>query len=469
MFMEKLEKTIVKYKMIEKNDKIIVGLSGGPDSVCLAYLLSGWRKKFRLSLYFAHFNHCLRGEESDKEALWVKKFAKKLKIPLIIKKRDVSDFSKRKKLGKEESARILRYTFFEEVSKKKGANKIALGHNADDQVETILMWLIRGTGKAGFTGIPPKRSLSLKRKNPMIIRPLIETKRKEIEAYLKKNNLSFCVDSSNLKPVYLRNKIRLKLLPYLEKYNTCIREHLIHWAEIFREEESYLQCVADKLVKEVIIRKGKNEIFLDLKMLLGYNISLQRRIFLKVLEKRGNFKNIEQILDLIGNPTREKTICLTDDLWVKKDKKALIIKRRRDFIRHKGFRYSLKVPGETKISSAGCSLIVRIYPLKNNIPVFVGKKEKDFCLFDWGILRKKELWVRNRREGDRFKPFGMKGTKKIKDFFIDEKIFSAEKDQIPLLFAEEEIIWVGGLRRADKAKITKKTKNVMEVKIKRWI
>ncbi len=469
MFMEEVKKTVMKYRMIEKNDKIIVGLSGGADSVCLAYILSEWRKKFRLNLYFAHFNHCLRGEESDKEALWVKKFAKKLKIPLIIKKRDVSDFSKRKKLGKEESARILRYTFFEEVSKEKGANKIALGHNADDQVETILMWLIRGTGKSGFTGIPPQRPFSLKKKEPVIIRPLIETKRNEIEAYLGDNNLSFCVDSSNLKPVYLRNKIRLKLLPYFEKYNPCIREHLIHWAEIFREEENYLQCVTDKLIKEVIIRKGKDEIFLDLKMLLGYNISLQRRIFLKVLKKRVNFKNIEQILDLIGRPIREKTICLAEDLWVKKDKKTLIIKRRRDFIRNKGFCYKLKVPGETKIPSADCSLIARIYPLKNTIPVFVGMEEKDFCLFDWDILRKKELWVRNRRDGDRFKPFGMKGSKKIKDFFIDEKIFSAEKDKIPLLLAEEEIIWVGGLRRADKAKITKKTKNVMEVKIKGWV
>ncbi len=469
MFMEKLEKTVVKYKMIEKNDKIIVGLSGGPDSVCLAYVLSEWKKKFHLNLYFAYFNHCLRGEESEKEALWVKKFAEKLKVPLIIKKRDVSAFSKKKKLGKEEAARILRYTFFEEVSKKKGANKLALGHNADDQVETILMWLIRGTGKSGFTGIPPKRPLSLKKKEPVIIRPLIETKRKGIKAYLEKNNLSFCVDSSNLKPVYLRNKIRLKLLPYLEKYNPCISEHLIHWADIFREEENYLQCVTDKLIKEVIIIKEKNEIFLDLKMLLGYNINLQRRIFLKVLKKRVSFKNIEQILDLISQPKREKTICLAEDLWVKKDKKTLIIKGKRDFVRHKAFCYRLKVPGETKISSAGCSLIVKIYSLKGNIPVFDGGKEKDFCLFDWDILRKKELWVRSRKEGDRFKPFGMCGSKKIKDFFIDEKIFSAEKGRIPLLVTEKEIIWVGGLRRADKAKITKKTKNIMEVKIKRWI
>ncbi|MCK5534943.1 tRNA lysidine(34) synthetase TilS [bacterium] len=469
MFIEKLKKTIMKYKMIEKKDKIIVGLSGGPDSVCLAHVLSEWKEKLHLKLYFAHFNHCLRGEESEKEVLWVKKFAQKLKIPLIIKKKNVFAFSKKNKLGKEEAARILRYNFFEELSKKKKANKIALGHNADDQAETILMWLIRGAGKAGFSGIPPKRLLSLNEKKPMIIRPLIEIKRKEIEAYLRKKSLYYCIDSSNLKPVYLRNKIRLELLPYLGKYNPRIREHLIHWAEIFREEELYLQGVTDKLIKEAVIKKKKGEILLDLKKILGYNTSLQRRIFLKVLKKKVNFENIELILDLIRKPVREKQIFLAEDLWIKKEKKTLIIGESKGFIRNKEFCCKLKVPGETKITSARCSLIVRIYPLKNNIPIFIGRKEKDFCLFDWDILRKKELWVRNRKEGDRFRPFGMQGTKKIKDFFIDEKIFSGEKDLIPLLVAEKEIIWVGGLRRADKAKITKKTKNIMEVKIKRWI
>ncbi|MGB2697476.1 MAG: tRNA lysidine(34) synthetase TilS, partial [Candidatus Zixiibacteriota bacterium] len=215
----KAKKTIDRYHMIKSGDKVVVAVSGGPDSVTLLLVLLELKKDFNLSLFIAHVNHKLRGKESDQDQGFVRKLASDLNIKLYTSSFQVKKEAKKMKLSVEECAREIRYNYLNKLADKLKAQKIALGHNFNDQAETVLIRLIRGSGSLGLSGIPPVKN--------KIIRPLIEIKREEIEAFLKKKKIPFRIDSSNLRTDYLRNKVRLKLLPILKKgYNPKIEEVL---------------------------------------------------------------------------------------------------------------------------------------------------------------------------------------------------------------------------------------------------
>ncbi|MDH5174954.1 MAG: tRNA lysidine(34) synthetase TilS, partial [Elusimicrobiota bacterium] len=216
MVFPKVKKTIEKYGMFSPGDRILVAVSGGPDSVCLLHILDRFRKEMGLSLHVAHVNHGIRKRESKREEKFVTHLAGRMGLPITVKSLDVPSYARKKKLTVEEAARDMRYSVWERLAGKLNAKKIALGHTASDQVETVLMHLLRGSGPQGLSGIPPLRKLG----SAVIVRPLIKISRDEILGYLKQNNLKFCLDSSNRKTEYFRNKIRLKLLPLLRKnYN----------------------------------------------------------------------------------------------------------------------------------------------------------------------------------------------------------------------------------------------------------
>ena len=199
MFVGKVKKTIKKHRMLESGDKVIVGVSGGPDSMALLYLLDHIKEDYNLTLKVAHLNHGFRGREAQREAQFVEEIAQQLELLFEVKTFDVPAYKKKSSLSSQEAARVIRYRFLKDVGRRFHASKIALGHNADDQAETMMMWLLRGTGLKGLSGMPPVREGG-------IIRPLIETTREEIEAFLKKNEIPFVIDSSNQKTQYLRNK-----------------------------------------------------------------------------------------------------------------------------------------------------------------------------------------------------------------------------------------------------------------------
>ncbi|MFH1001963.1 MAG: tRNA lysidine(34) synthetase TilS, partial [bacterium] len=216
MLEEKVLQTIKKFDMLSFNDRILIGISGGPDSVTLLNILLSFKKRYNLSFFIAHLDHMLRGRESDEDVNFVKNLAQVFGLPCEIKSSNLTKITRKEHLTLEEAARKYRYKFFLETARKFETNKIALGHNADDQVETVLMRFLRGSGLEGLMGIPPVRG--------KIIRPLIECSRTEIEEYCKENKIEYRVDSSNKEVVYFRNKIRLELLPLLSKsYNKNIK------------------------------------------------------------------------------------------------------------------------------------------------------------------------------------------------------------------------------------------------------
>ena len=299
MLKEKIEKTINKYKMIEIGEKIVVGVSGGPDSMTLLNIFLELREKYKLTIYVAHINHMIRKNASIDEK-YVKTFCDKNSIKCFIKRENIIKKAQKEKKGLEETGREVRYKFYEEVLKEMNANKIAIAHNLNDNIETIIMNIIRGTGTSGLTGIEPKRG--------KYIRPLIEIQREEIEKYCEEKDLKPRHDETNDDNVYTRNKIRNELIPYLKKeFNPNIINGIKRLSEIVKEEEEYIEKEVKEQYKEVIIKEEKEEIIYDLKKFNNKDKIIQKRLILLGIKKifnetKGIEKiNIEDIIKLCNN------------------------------------------------------------------------------------------------------------------------------------------------------------------------
>lgn len=287
MLENKVENTINKYKLLEKNEKIVIGVSGGPDSMTLLTILLKLKEKYNLSLIVAHINHQIR-ENAIKDEEYVKEFCQKNNIEIYIKRANIIEKSQKEKKGLEETGREVRYNFFEEVLKKTNANKIAIAHNLNDNCETIIMNQLRGTGLSGLKGIEPKRG--------KYIRPLIEIDRKEIEEYCEKNKINPRHDESNDDNTYTRNKIRNIVIPYIKKeFNPNIVNSMNRMAQIVKENEEFLDKEVKKAYNDIII-KEENEIIYDLKEFNDKDIVIQKRLILFGIKKIfGDTKGIEKI------------------------------------------------------------------------------------------------------------------------------------------------------------------------------
>ncbi len=313
---KELKDLIKKHKLIDRNDKIVIGVSGGADSVCLLYLLNSLRKEYGLTLYIAHLDHLLR-QESGKDAKFVKELGQKLGIPVILGSIDVKGLVRNTSL--EESARNVRLEFLAGVANKLKAGKIALAHNFDDQAETVLMRILRGAGLSGLSGIPLRRKMG----EVEIIRPLLNVRRKDIEGFLRKRKISFCIDKSNTDEVYFRNKIRHKLLPLLEKgYNSNIREVLFNLAQNAGSDYEYLKASAARFLKN----SNSNLDLVKLKALHPSIMRLKLREAIASLQgdtRRITFKHIQELEDLIFNRPQGSIVDLPKGIQVKKTRKSL--------------------------------------------------------------------------------------------------------------------------------------------------
>ncbi|HUW22524.1 MAG TPA: tRNA lysidine(34) synthetase TilS [bacterium] len=457
MVFPKVKKIIERYNMFSPGDRVLVGVSGGPDSVCLLHILNRCRKDMALSLHVVHINHGIRKRESKREEKFVSHLAGRMGLPITVKSLDVPSYARRKKLTVEEAARDMRYSALEQLAGKLNAKKIALGHTASDQVETVLMHLLRGSGPQGLSGIPPVRKLG----STAVVRPLIEVNREEILNYLKKNKLTFCLDSSNRKTEYFRNRIRLKLLPLLRKnYNENIDGALLRLSEILKEENAYWERVVERVLGKVVSWEAE-KILIDFKRFLRYNVIVQRRVLYRLFGGIVSLSQIEAIRSLAQKSSQGKRVYLGKRFSVRKEGDFLIFSSSPER-RFKKFNYPLRVPGKNEIEGLDLTLNTRIVDFRP-----VSDKGANTAYFDVDKINFKKLLLRNRREGDRFRPFGLRGTKKLSDFFIDRKIPRRLRDRVPLLVEGEDILWVVGIRRADKARITEDTKKILEVRVLR--
>lgn len=303
MLQETVLETIRKYNLIEKNDTIIIGVSGGPDSMCLLDILYCLKNTLSINIAVAHINHMIR-EEADSETEYVKNYCKEKDIPCYIKKVDVINLAKEQKLGTEEMGRKIRYDFFEEVAKKLGANKIATAHNANDNAETVLMNLMRGSGISGLKGIEIKR----KSQDVTYIRPIKECERSEIEEYCRENKLNPQIDKSNFENIYTRNKIRNELIPYLQKeFNPNIIQTLNRLSSIAQQNEEYFAQIVQTQYETLKIGENEKEVILNLKEFNKLPKVIKTRLLLYTINKVAKtvqgieMVNLEDMIKLCEN------------------------------------------------------------------------------------------------------------------------------------------------------------------------
>ncbi len=452
----KLRETIQEHNMLKPDDRVVVGVSGGPDSTALIHLLCRLKQEYKLDIWIAHLNHELR-REAGEEAESVKRFASQLKIPVISDSLNVALFAKQKKISLEMAAREVRYKFFERVSRKVEATKIALGHTASDQVETLLMRLIRGAGLDGLAGIPPTRG--------KIIRPLISVFREEIEKYCQGYNLYPHRDSSNQELSFFRNKVRLRLIPFIAReYNSQFIQVLFRTANILREDKKCLDEVAEEALKKLILERSNGQIVIDAETLLSsLSLSLQRRVVRKLIQgvkgdlKNINFIHIDKIIKLKSDKGT-KVINLPGDILAKREYRRLVIKK--DEQEPLSFFSPLAVPGKTILSHPGYLFESKLFCKKSSY-----FSPDSHCIqLDWNKLTG-SLSLRGREKGDKFQPLGMKGEKKLKDFFIDLKVPRQQRDKIPILVSGERIVWVVGYRIDEGFKVDEHTNKILKIKV----
>ncbi len=317
-----VRKKILKDRLFKKGDKVLLGVSGGPDSTALTYILNSIKKEFGLSLHIAHLNHILRGKESDNDAEFTKRLAKKLDIPFTLKEealpKGVSSV--------EEEARKIRFNFLFSTASKIKADKIALGHNRSDQAETVLMRLLRGSGLLGLSGILPKRQIY----GWTVVRPLIDTERGEIERFLKLKKIKPCRDSSNFRKIYFRNNLRLGLLPVLEKYQPGISGILANTAQNISLDYDYLLASAERAFKNLKSGDIKTGIKLPLLRLLKIHPAMRNMVFRLVFReltgytRRITYQHIKELNALVFDRPVGSIVDLPSSISVRKNKIYLI-------------------------------------------------------------------------------------------------------------------------------------------------
>lgn len=320
MLKEEVLKTIEIYNLIEKNDKIVIGVSGGPDSICLLHVLYGLKEKLGIEIVVAHVNHMLR-DVADLETEYVQSFCKKLGIECYVKKADILEISKTQKKGTEEVGRQVRYDFFDEVAKKTNSNKIATAHNSNDRAETVILNILRGSGLSGLKGIEPIR-------DNKYIRPLINTDRQDIENYCNDNKLEPKYDKTNNENIYTRNKVRNTVIPYIKKeFNPNIIKTINRLSSLATEENEYLQAITKQEFENLLIEKTEN-IILDLHKFNSLNLVIKRRLILytinEVLHTTNGIEkvNIDDIIKLCKNNIGNKYLMPIKEIkvYVKKGK-----------------------------------------------------------------------------------------------------------------------------------------------------
>lgn len=440
---------MLAHRMVRRGETVVLAVSGGVDSMTLVDVFSRLAGPWGLGLVIGHVNHGLRGGESERDMRFVQEQALKYGIPCEVKRLGNEDYPAGENL--QAFARRLRYEFLDQIAGKWGASRIATGHNRDDHVETLLMQIFRGAG--GLWGIQAARERRY-------IRPLLGASRTEIEAYAAERNLSFCEDSSNRKPLYLRNRIRSEFLPWLRReVNPRVDERLAALAALSRQESAFLDRLAREGLAQVQVQEGRpGEVVLDRRAFLSLDPVLQRRI-LRILWTElaglpGGIRYVHlhvpspALLQAVGGPARR--FQLAGGLEILVEEGRLRLRPSNKGVHPTSYSHAY-APGQTLwLPEAG----LEIRSEWVGVQVFAGRERPGprEAFLDESLCRG-EMRFRSFRPGDRFVPLGMQDEKKLKDFFIDEKVPSGERHRVPLFEIGGRIAWVVGLRIDDRFKV----------------
>lgn len=430
-----LDRTIREHRLFQPDDTIVVAISGGADSTALLNLLTRL-PGYTLRLVAAHLNHCLRGVESDADQEFCRKMAARYSIPFRSKRVDVRKFASENRLNLEDAGRRARILFLDEICSEYGAGAVALAHHADDQAETILMRLLRGSGMAGLSGMAYRNDRDY-------VRPLLEISRSEIEQYLRRAGLSWREDASNSDTTYLRNRIRHELLPDLEKYNPAIRSSLAATASLLSDDEALLAELTEQAFTK-LCRTGEGETVCSVAQLRILNPALRRRVLRRAfVQLTGSLDRVARnhilaICSMIESDRPNARLSLPQRVTILKEYDRLSFRLTAGTDQDAAPNLIITEPGYYRLPTGALTVQISEPPADfKTVPAGTAYFSLDKVPFPWQL--------RTFHPGDRIIPFGMSGRKKVKDIFIARKIALSERKRIPLLFCGADLIWIADL------------------------
>ncbi|WP_027410148.1 tRNA lysidine(34) synthetase TilS [Anoxybacteroides tepidamans] len=433
---------IQKHELLTPNSTIVVGVSGGPDSLALLHFFYGIQHEWKLRLIAVHVDHMFRGKQSEEDMNFVKHFCDQIGIICEAKQIDVPSFQRRTKMGAQEAARECRYRFFKEIMDKYSATYLALAHHGDDQIETILMRFVRGSSGKGYAGIPFKRPFH----NGYIIRPFLCISRDEIEMYCSEHGLHPRYDASNEKDDYTRNRFRHAILPFLKRENPRVHERFQHYSETVIEDETFLEELTNEAMNKVM-EKQFNQVTLQIKPFRSLPKPLQRRGIQLILNylydeipSSLSSIHISNIITFLNNDHPSGRLDFPNKLKIIRSYDICIFTFQEK--KYSTYAFNLNIPSTLHLPN-GYAIISEIrehYPRE--------QKGNEVLILDPDTVTF-PLRVRTRRTGDRMALKGTNGTKKIKDIFIEKKIPMHERDQWPVLEdGQGRILWLPGLKKS---------------------
>jgi tRNA(Ile)-lysidine synthase len=443
---------VTRYEMIRPGETVLVAFSGGPDSTAMLHALHARACDFCIVLHAAHFNHCLRGEASDLDARFAEVFAKDLDIPTHTKRAE--HLASRSHVSEEE-ARIARHEFLQRTAKEIGADWIAVGHTADDRAESVLLNVIRGTGIAGLGSIRPVQG--------NIVRPLIDASRQDIEAYIAAHGLPFRVDESNADTAYARNWIRLELLPMLEdRCNPNVSAALARLADIAADESDVMAQLAQS--ERARVQYGSA---LDAGLLSRLPWAVLRELIRSEIRRVKSdltdvtYEQIEGIIAALSTGD-DFTITLTSGkVYASRRGSSFHVHRKPARSKVEPFEIELAVPGTTEIEPVNSCIHAELVESPEARKTSLGEALIDGDSVVGGLR------VRNARPGDRITPFGMTGTKKLQDVFVDKRVPARERDRAMVVVDDEKVLWVVGVVASEACRVTGKTSRAIRLRAER--
>lgn len=468
--------TILQYnkkeELIAEGDHLLVGVSGGADSVCLLFLLKELREKMEFSMEVIHVEHGIRGEESKKDAAFVEELCRQLSLPFHVYPVRAKEYAMQQKIGLEEAARILRYDCYRKETlaakeKWKVPIKIALAHHADDNAETVLFQMIRGSGITGLCGMTPKRILF---EGAEVIRPLLGITRSQIEEYLKKKEQPYCIDSTNAELIYSRNKIRGEILPALSSINTQAVAHINQSAAMLRELEVYLKIQVENAAQQILIEETESVLILGEPFLKQPEIIRKEVLYLAIIKTAGLTKDIgaghvQNLLELFALQVGRR-ISLPYQLSAKRVYEGVRLQKEQVEMEEELFFLGIDgdvlqrelQKGSYTVPVLGGRLVFSLLKTRE-----ISKNTYTKC-FDYDRM-KNSFQIRTRKAGDYLTIDNEGHKKRLKEYFINEKIPKEERDKMLLLTMDSKVIWVIGGRMSADVKVTEQTKNILKVQM----
>ena len=473
--MKRIEKFIQKYHMLTCGDRVIAGVSGGADSVCLFLMLLELRKKIGFDLIAVHVHHGLRGEAADQDQQFVEALCEQHRIPLEIFRVNLESIAKKRKQSLEEAGRMVRREAFDSVCKKYGGNKIALAHHQNDNAETLLWNLSRGTGLDGLGGIRPV--------NGKFIRPLLCMNRKEIEEYLAKRKQSYCIDETNAGTDYTRNKLRHLVLPILEEQvNSAAVRHMNETMEQIWELQEYMQEQVEAAYQECVQEHFEKACWIQIqqKSFETFPELIKKMVIRKGMEQVGgkkrdlSHKHVDVMMELM-NKQVGRTLDLPYEMHAKRNYEGIRLEKQRTYSFGEEKKAEimqecmaeLNIPGETILADRNLKLRCKILEKPKNLSIKDIPQKIYTKWFDYGII-KSSLYIRTRQAGDTIVIDEKGHQKKLKNWFVDEKIPKEVRDSQLLLAENNEILWVLGHRMSQAYQVKQSTKWILQIEVETY-